>query len=187
MSCSCGRTRWAWWRAKVGNRLLLSSFLLSFLPSLLNHSCNICSVDCRREDFLSSNLYDSNFDTSNLQNTYAHSKEVRVYCTMGYTGFFKLVCNNGVWSSKGKPCQRKLSRGLLHHILAILSFKISLGWQQHVLYLYSAMLSNFLWSPWRCPVRRLPSGGGRRFSLWIQSRLHLQQRVWVHLYAVIFK
>lgn len=173
MCCSCGRTRWAWWKAKVGSPSAL-------LPSSHGHWCHVCPADCKREDF----LYDSNFDTSNLERTYPHGREVRVYCKTGYSGFFKLVCTDGVWTSKGKLCKRKLYRGSLHGTFSIISFQKSLAWQQHVLYVYSCMLSNFLRSPWRCPVRRLSAGRGRRFCLWIQSRLHLQQRVEEYSYVI---
>ncbi|TNM88127.1 hypothetical protein fugu_006348, partial [Takifugu bimaculatus] len=63
------------------------------------------SKDCQRESFLSSRLYDSNFDISTLDSTYADRREVRVPCNIGHSGFFKLVCNNGEWTSKGKPCR----------------------------------------------------------------------------------
>ncbi|XP_029684606.1 complement factor H isoform X18 [Takifugu rubripes] len=63
------------------------------------------SKDCQRESFLRSRLYDSNFDISTLESTYANRREVRVPCNIGHSGFFKLVCNDGEWTSKGKPCR----------------------------------------------------------------------------------
>uniref|UniRef100_A0A3B4VF14 Complement factor H like 1 n=1 Tax=Seriola dumerili TaxID=41447 RepID=A0A3B4VF14_SERDU len=39
--------------------------------------------------------------------SYSPGEEVRVGCTVGYTGFFKLQCMRGRWQAIGKACQRK--------------------------------------------------------------------------------
>nr|XP_046247894.1 complement factor H-like [Scatophagus argus] len=63
------------------------------------------SQDCTREKFINSGLFDSNFDISNLEASYAGGKQVRVGCNIGYTGFFKLICVEGKWQSRGTKCE----------------------------------------------------------------------------------
>ncbi|XP_078141907.1 complement factor H-like isoform X2 [Centroberyx gerrardi] len=65
------------------------------------------SEDCTLEQFLSSRLYDSNFDITGLAATYAGGTQVRLGCNVGFTGFFKLVCVEGKWQSRGAKCQPK--------------------------------------------------------------------------------
>ena len=52
-------------------------------------------------------MYDPNFDTSTLEAIYADKKQVRVGCNVGYSGFFKLICDDGTWKKRGKQCERK--------------------------------------------------------------------------------
>ncbi|XP_071388058.1 complement factor H-like [Centroberyx affinis] len=63
------------------------------------------SKDCTLQDFLSSRLYDSNFDITGLAATYAGGTQVRVGCNVGFAGFFKLLCVEGKWQSRGANCQ----------------------------------------------------------------------------------
>uniref|UniRef100_A0A8C3A288 Sushi domain-containing protein n=1 Tax=Cyclopterus lumpus TaxID=8103 RepID=A0A8C3A288_CYCLU len=55
--------------------------------------------------FFSGDLFDSNFDTTGLEAIYPNGKQVRVGCNVGYRGFFKLICKEGQWDSRGKPCE----------------------------------------------------------------------------------
>ncbi|KAK5930438.1 hypothetical protein CgunFtcFv8_026673 [Champsocephalus gunnari] len=63
--------------------------------------------DCTLEQFLNSPLYNQNFDTSGLAATYSGGKQVRVGCNVGFSGFFKLICVEGEWDSKGRICTLK--------------------------------------------------------------------------------
>ncbi|XP_039984433.1 complement factor H-like [Xiphias gladius] len=63
------------------------------------------SQDCTLEEFLNGPLYDSNFDTTTLDATYSGGRQVRVGCNVGFSGFFKLVCVEGNWQSRGSKCQ----------------------------------------------------------------------------------
>ncbi|CAJ1061168.1 complement factor H-like [Xyrichtys novacula] len=63
------------------------------------------SQDCTLEQFMRSNLYDQNFDTSSLEASYAPGRQIRVGCIVGFSGFFKLSCIEGKWESKGTNCQ----------------------------------------------------------------------------------
>ncbi|XP_074491200.1 complement factor H-like isoform X2 [Sebastes fasciatus] len=63
------------------------------------------SQDCTLRQFLNGNLFDSNFDTTDLEASYPGGKQVRVSCNVGYSGFFKLLCIEGKWQSRGTPCQ----------------------------------------------------------------------------------
>ncbi|XP_068446214.1 complement factor H-like isoform X2 [Clinocottus analis] len=65
------------------------------------------SQDCTREQFFRGALYDSNFDTTALEESYPDGKQVRVGCKVGYSGFFKLICNKGEWDSRGQQCEPK--------------------------------------------------------------------------------
>lgn len=62
------------------------------------------SEKCELSQFLNSGRYDSNFDTSNLEDSYPSGKQVRVGCNVGYTGFFKMICSTGGWSYHGSKC-----------------------------------------------------------------------------------
>lgn len=64
-------------------------------------------TDCTRQNFLESKLYDANFDTTALEESYPGGRQIRVGCKVGYTGFFKIICTQGEWISKGTKCQRK--------------------------------------------------------------------------------
>uniref|UniRef100_A0A3Q3XES9 Uncharacterized protein n=1 Tax=Mola mola TaxID=94237 RepID=A0A3Q3XES9_MOLML len=57
------------------------------------------------QTFLNSDLYDSNFETSTLEASYPDGKQVRVGCNVGYSGFFKLICEDGIWNKRGKNCE----------------------------------------------------------------------------------
>ncbi|XP_054645337.1 complement factor H-like isoform X2 [Dunckerocampus dactyliophorus] len=61
--------------------------------------------ECTRDDFVNGPLYDSNFDTTSLEVTYPSGQQLRVACAVGYSGFFKLLCVNGKWQSRGTKCQ----------------------------------------------------------------------------------
>ncbi|KAM7409271.1 hypothetical protein PAMA_000968 [Pampus argenteus] len=65
------------------------------------------SDECLLANFLKSEKYDSNFDTSNLEASYASGTQVRVNCHVGYSGFFKLICVGVNWQTRGKPCEPK--------------------------------------------------------------------------------
>ncbi|KAK2835147.1 hypothetical protein Q5P01_015631 [Channa striata] len=68
---------------------------------------SVKSQDCTREQFIKGSLYDSNFDTTDMEASYAGGKQVRVSCSIGYTGFFRLICVEGQWQSRGTKCQPK--------------------------------------------------------------------------------
>ncbi|KAM9766113.1 complement factor H-related protein 2-like [Menidia menidia] len=53
---------------------------------------------CTVEGFLTSRFYDSNFDTTGLEASYADGAHVRVPCIVGYGGFFKMICTDNGWS-----------------------------------------------------------------------------------------
>ncbi|XP_051929500.1 complement factor H-like [Hippocampus zosterae] len=63
--------------------------------------------ECTLEDFLNGRLYDSNFDTTGLEAKYLDGQQVRVRCNVGYGGFFRLICTDGRWQSRGTRCQPK--------------------------------------------------------------------------------
>ncbi|XP_029939702.1 complement factor H-like [Salarias fasciatus] len=63
------------------------------------------SKDCTLQDFLGGDLYSPNFDITGMDNSYADTKQVRVGCNVGFSGFFKLICENGIWKSRGSGCQ----------------------------------------------------------------------------------
>ncbi|XP_053717260.1 complement factor H-like [Synchiropus splendidus] len=60
---------------------------------------------CLLADFLNGTLYDSKFDTSGLQDSYPSERQIRVNCVVGHSGFFKLICDDGTWKSRGSKCQ----------------------------------------------------------------------------------
>ncbi|KAM9761622.1 complement factor H-like isoform 2-T2 [Menidia menidia] len=53
---------------------------------------------CTVESFKTSRFYDSNFDTTGLEDSYAGGAQVRVPCSIGYSGFFKMICTDSGWS-----------------------------------------------------------------------------------------
>ncbi|XP_031725514.1 complement factor H-like [Anarrhichthys ocellatus] len=63
------------------------------------------SQDCTREQFLNDKLFDPNFDTTDLEATYPSGTQVRVGCNVGHSGFFRLLCVKGKWTSRDSPCQ----------------------------------------------------------------------------------
>ncbi|CAN9500722.1 unnamed protein product [Ophioblennius macclurei] len=63
--------------------------------------------DCTLEDFVRGKLYSPNFDTTGMEASYADERQVRVGCNIGFSGFFKLICKNGDWTSKGAGCEPK--------------------------------------------------------------------------------
>ncbi|KAM9848810.1 complement factor H-like [Aulostomus maculatus] len=63
--------------------------------------------DCTLAQFLESSLFDSNFDITNLDQSYPAGKQVRVPCNIGYSGFFKLTCEEGKWQSRGDLCKAR--------------------------------------------------------------------------------
>nr|XP_043900780.1 complement factor H-like [Solea senegalensis] len=65
------------------------------------------SQDCTLEAFLKGPLYDSNFDITGMDASYPGGKQVRVSCSVGYSGFFKLLCVEGKWQPRGKKCEPK--------------------------------------------------------------------------------
>ncbi|XP_044218658.1 complement factor H-like [Thunnus albacares] len=62
---------------------------------------------CQLSEFLSSNYYDSNFDTSNLETSYPYGKNVRVSCHVGHSGFFRMLCSEKGWSYHGSKCKAR--------------------------------------------------------------------------------
>jgi len=78
--------------------------------------CISCPTECTLRQFLNSNLYDPNFDTSGLAGTYDGGKQVRVGCNVGFSGFFKLICTEGKWESKGTRCTRELGSITLYFL-----------------------------------------------------------------------
>lgn len=64
-------------------------------------------------DFVSSSKYDSNFDITGFETKYPSGKQVKVGCKVGYSGFFKLICVQGNWDSRGSACQGKLLLDIL--------------------------------------------------------------------------
>ncbi|XP_036971172.1 complement factor H-like isoform X4 [Acanthopagrus latus] len=81
--------------------ITISCVLFLWVCTLTTVKCQ----DCTRQKFLESKLYDANFDTTNLEESYSGGKQVRVGCKVGYTGFFKIICTQGEWISKGTKCQ----------------------------------------------------------------------------------
>ncbi|KAM9848807.1 complement factor H-like isoform 2-T2 [Aulostomus maculatus] len=63
--------------------------------------------DCTLAQFSESSLFDSNFDITNLDQSYPAGKQVRVPCNIGYSGFFKLTCEEGKWQSRGDLCKAR--------------------------------------------------------------------------------
>ncbi|XP_010795289.1 complement factor H-like [Notothenia coriiceps] len=63
--------------------------------------------ECTLEQFLNSPQYNQNFDTSGLAATYSGGRQVRVGCNVGFSGFFKLICVEGKWDTKGTICTLK--------------------------------------------------------------------------------
>nr|XP_040039464.1 complement factor H-like [Gasterosteus aculeatus aculeatus] len=63
------------------------------------------SQECTLEQFVTGPMFDSNYDITNLAATYPAGEQVRVGCNVGYSGFFKLMCVQGNWESKGKACE----------------------------------------------------------------------------------
>ncbi|XP_059197828.1 complement factor H-like isoform X2 [Centropristis striata] len=59
---------------------------------------------CTLQQFITGEYYDSNFDTTGMADSYPGGKQVRVPCNVGYSGFFKLVCIEGKWESRGTKC-----------------------------------------------------------------------------------
>ncbi|XP_014846401.1 PREDICTED: complement factor H-like [Poecilia mexicana] len=80
-----------------------SCVLLLWSQLLTSVTCQ----DCTREQFLNSRHFDSNFDVSGLDATYSGGKQVRVPCSVGYTGYFKLICTEGNWIPSGRKCEPK--------------------------------------------------------------------------------
>lgn len=62
-------------------------------------------TECTRQQFVESSDYDRHFDTSVLEATYPLKRQVRVPCSIGYAGFFKLTCTENGWKTVGSPCQ----------------------------------------------------------------------------------
>ncbi|XP_059203981.1 uncharacterized protein LOC131983290 [Centropristis striata] len=65
-----------------------------------------CQQYCTLQEFLTSELYDSNFDTTGLADVYLNGKQVRVPCIDGYSGHFQLLCVEGRWAAQGSKCQQ---------------------------------------------------------------------------------
>ncbi|KAK9519682.1 hypothetical protein VZT92_022393 [Zoarces viviparus] len=63
------------------------------------------SQGCTREQFINGKLFDPNFDTTDLAATYSSGAQVRVGCNVGHSGFFRLLCRKGKWTSSDRPCQ----------------------------------------------------------------------------------
>lgn len=87
-------------------------FWMLLFNFLLNDVLSVHPTDCKLKDFLNGDLFDSNFDTTSLEESYSNGRQVRVGCTVGHSGFFKLICSDGTWISRGSPCQRKVTRTL---------------------------------------------------------------------------
>nr|AAA92556.1 complement regulatory plasma protein [Paralabrax nebulifer] len=62
-------------------------------------------VPCTLQQFIDGEHYDSNFDTTGMEASYPGGRQVRVGCNVGYSGFFKLVCVEGKWETRGAKCQ----------------------------------------------------------------------------------
>ncbi|XP_061884505.1 complement factor H like 5 [Entelurus aequoreus] len=83
------------------NTITQSCVLLLWMHTLSFITCQECTL----EDFIKGPMYDSNFETTSLEATYQSKDQVRVACAVGYSGFFKLICNNGQWQSRGTNCE----------------------------------------------------------------------------------
>ncbi|XP_061682050.1 complement factor H-like [Syngnathoides biaculeatus] len=86
------------------NTVTQSCVLLLWMHTLTFVKCQECTL----ENFRNSPLYNSNFDTTNLETKYQNEDQVRVGCTVGHSGFFRLICKAGRWESHGTTCQPKL-------------------------------------------------------------------------------
>ncbi|XP_061593258.1 complement factor H-like [Cololabis saira] len=75
--------------------------LLLWLQTLTFVKCQECTL----QQFKESPDYDSNFNTTGLDDVYSAGKQVEVPCIPGYSGFFKLVCVEGNWQARGSKCQ----------------------------------------------------------------------------------
>lgn len=166
--------RSAWWKAKVGCRLVLHSFLpsrrvidVTFVPQTANVK-TFSAATC----------------TTQISTPVAWRVHTSIEGKWESTAMSATRASSN-WSATmdcGRPRANPVNvsfPGVCFTAFYLLILK------SHDLHVYSCMLSNFLWSPWRCPVRRLCSGRGRRFCVWIQSRLHLQQRVQEYSYVTI--
>ncbi|XP_061153328.1 complement factor H [Syngnathus typhle] len=80
-----------------------SCALLLWMHTLTFVKCQ----DCTLEAFRNGPLFDANFDTTGMEDKYQNKQQVRVSCAVGHTGFFRLICNDGTWDSRGIKCQPK--------------------------------------------------------------------------------
>ncbi|XP_077573774.1 complement factor H-like [Stigmatopora nigra] len=85
------------------NTITHSCILLLWMHTLTFVKCQECTL----EDFHKGPLYDSNFDTTSLENRYQSGQQIRVGCNVGHSGFFRLICVDGTWQSRGTKCQPK--------------------------------------------------------------------------------
>nr|XP_049575296.1 complement factor H-like isoform X3 [Syngnathus scovelli] len=77
-----------------------SCALLLWMHTLTFVKCQ----DCTHEAFRNSPLFDASFDTTGMEDEYQNKQQVRVSCAVGHTGFFGLLCNDGVWQFRGTKC-----------------------------------------------------------------------------------
>ncbi|NP_001186119.1 complement factor H precursor [Danio rerio] len=75
--------------------------LLGFVVWLLCLKCGQCK-DCLRDDITYENVEPVS------EASYADGKTVKVTCETGYTGMYRLKCENGKWSENiARPCAKK--------------------------------------------------------------------------------
>uniref|UniRef100_A0A3P9K5I7 Sushi domain-containing protein n=1 Tax=Oryzias latipes TaxID=8090 RepID=A0A3P9K5I7_ORYLA len=87
------------------HRITTICIIVLSLQALTSVKCQV--TECTRQQFVESSDYDRHFDTSVLEATYPLKRQVRVPCSIGYAGFFKLTCTENGWKTVGSPCQAK--------------------------------------------------------------------------------
>nr|AKG51682.1 complement factor H [Oryzias sinensis] len=87
------------------HRITTICIIVLSLQALTSVKCQV--TECTRQQFVESSDYDRHFDTSVLEATYPLKRQVRVPCSIGYAGFFKLTCTETGWKTVGSPCQAK--------------------------------------------------------------------------------
>ncbi|XP_060933524.1 sushi, von Willebrand factor type A, EGF and pentraxin domain-containing protein 1-like isoform X3 [Limanda limanda] len=82
-----------------------SCVLLFWMQTLTFVKSQDLPKGCTLQNFRNGPLFDSNFDTTGLEAEYPAGKTIRVSCSVGFSGFFKLSCVEGKWEKKGTICQ----------------------------------------------------------------------------------
>lgn len=182
-SLFCGCKYWPLWEVKVRPRyFFLSNCWICPNKETDSRCLNTMSIvyfaDCTLQQFMNGQMYDSNFDISDLEASYPVGQQLKVNCKIGYSGFFKLICTNIGWKHIGKKCEREFELFLFGRNIincVALWFKILNCIYRVSFFLH---LSQALWPSWWGSLCRLCSGISRRFCFRVKSRIHMPQWVW---------